>query len=256
MEPINQGYAPPPVVPTISAAAPLVRAAAVSATLSACQLPAQPRAVLNQADVPCCVSCALAGAMEILHPDWPPLAPLFHYFVTRHDNRGADSFGFLFLDAALLTLTNQGICKLASHSPPFTLEGAAVRPSSPAFADAMGRRLVRQGLRFRYQPLVGGSRVALIREQIRAGHPVVIGLTLPLGYPESFLDANQEWLDPLSPARSASHHCVLVRGYRDARQTLRIQDSRGNFPRFDNGCWWMGYRVADSSIIQEAYSLF
>lgn len=254
LEPANLGYAPPPVVPTISGAAFAVRAASVLADLSERQLPARPRAILDQANVPCCVSCALAGAMEILHPGWPPLAPLFHYFVTRHDNRGADSSGFLFLDDALLTLTNQGICKQASHPQLFTPEGAAVRPSPPAFADALERRLPRDGLRFRFTPLVGGSRAALIREQIRAKHPVVIGLTLPAEYPLSFLNTNREWLDPLP--LSASHHCVLVLGYSDARRAFRIRDSRGERKNFDDGGWWMGYRIVDSPAIQEAYTIF
>jgi hypothetical protein len=192
--------------------------------------------------------------MEILHPAWPPLAPLFHYYVTRYDNLGADADGFLYLDKALLTLVNQGICRLDLHPQPFTVSGAAARPARQAYADGLLRRITRQGLYFRYRPLPGPSRVALIREQLRKGYPVVIGITLPHGYFDAFLDAKTEWQDPDNPPRSTSGHCLLVTGYADSRQALRVQDSRGP-SRFDRGCWWMGYRVADSSVVQDAYSL-
>jgi hypothetical protein len=49
--------------------------------------------------------------MEVIHPTWPPLAPLFHYYVTKNDNNGANQDGFLSMDSAINTLTNQGICQ-------------------------------------------------------------------------------------------------------------------------------------------------
>ena len=220
------------------------------------QLPTRPRAVFDQEKLPCCVSCALAGAMEILHPDWPPLAALFHYHVTRFDNQGADSAGFLYLDTAILTLTNQGICQHALHPEPFTPAGAVVRPSSAAYADGSTRQVGREVFRFRYRPLSGPSMAVSIREQLRDDCPVVLGITLPEGYPTSFLNPIKEWRDPANPPPSASYHCVLVVGYSDARQALRVQDSRGHHPSFEGGGWWMGYRVVDSSIVHEAYSLF
>jgi hypothetical protein len=252
--PPNQGYALPLITPTIPRLAPLARASALAANPSSHQLPTRPRSIIDQGTVPCCVSCALAGAMEILHPDWPPLAPLFHYFVTRFDNLGADSNGFLFLDRALQTLTTQGICRLDLHTQPFTSTGATIRPSRQAFTDALTRRLLRQGLFFRYRPLPGPSRVALIREQLRKGFPVVIGFTLPQGYHRTFLNEKKEWQDPNNPARTTSGHCLLVIGYADSRQALLVQDSRG-VAEFDRGCWWLGYRVADSSVVLDAYSL-
>ena len=194
--------------------------------------------------------------MEILNPTWPPLAALFHYYVARFDNRGADPHGSLHLDTAILTLTNQGICQEAMHSRLFTDVGANTKPSHAAYADGITRRLLRHRLRFGFSPLQGTSRLVLIREELGKERPVVLGFSLPMGYPGSFLDARRQWLDPTTPAPSPSNHCVLVRGYDDARQALLVQDSRGDIPEFDQGCWWMGYRVVDDNVTKAAYSLF
>jgi hypothetical protein len=51
-----------------------------------------------------------------------------------------------------------------------------------------------------------------------------------------------------------SGHCVLAFGYDDSRQVLHIQDSQGE-DAFDGGRWWMGYRVVDSTVVQEVYRL-
>src|ERR1700732_5276107 len=41
------------------------------------------RRILDQRDIPCCVSCAIAAAAESANAPWAALSPLFHYFVTR-----------------------------------------------------------------------------------------------------------------------------------------------------------------------------
>jgi C1A family cysteine protease len=74
-----------------------------------------------------------------------------------------------------------------------------------------------------------------------------------MGYPKTFLSSRFEWLEPGVPA-SDSGHVVLVVGYSDLRQALRIFDSRGS-QVFDGGQWWMGYRVADSDVVREAWCL-
>jgi len=192
--------------------------------------------------------------METMDSVSPPLSPLFHYFVTRYDNGGADADGFLYLGDGLSTLANQGISREDLHSVPFTSAGAATRPSTDAYADALTRILGRRGLFPRYKHLSGPSMVAVIREELAQDRPVVIGIQLPMGYPGTFLNSRSEWLDPDTPPRSAAGHCVLAVGYDDGRTCLHIQDSRGS-GTFENGHWWMGYRVVDSSVIQDAYSL-
>jgi len=252
--PANQGYALPSITATVSAAAAVVRAAAIGANLSSYELPAKPRAVVDQSNLPCCVSCALGAAMEIMNPNWPALAPLFHYYVARYEDGGANSDGYLFLDSALGTLTLKGICRSDLHDEPYTQIGAATKPTAPAYADGRSRALGRRGVRFRYVRSTGSSNVAWIREQLMQDRPVVIGIQLPMSYPNSFLNERFEWADPDSSSRSASGHCVLTIGYSDARQAVHIQDSHGA-ASFEKGSWWMGYRVVDSSVVQDVYGL-
>jgi hypothetical protein len=253
-EPTKSGYALPAMNPTVSEVAPIIRLAAINGSLGTHELRYRPQSVLDQRDLPCCISCALSFAMESIQANVPPLSPLFHYYVTRFDKGGADADGFLYLDDGLDTLTNEGISRRGLHSVPFTSAGITIRPTTEAYADALTRALGLRGLFPRYTQLDGPSKVAAIRDEIAQDHPVVVGIQLPKGYPKAFLNSQFEWLDPDNPERSLAGHCVLVVGYNDAKSCLHIQDSRGS-SLFDKGLWWMGYRVVDSSIVQDAYSL-
>lgn len=252
--PINQGYHIPPIAPTVSAAAAFVRMAAIAAAPGTYTLPITPRRVINQNDLPCCVSCALTSAMEALDSATPVLSPLFHYFVTRYDNGGANAEGFLDLDAGLTTVTDQGICSDGLHSPPFTIAGASTKPSVDAYADALARALGLRGLTSRYNSLLPAtSLVTSIRAELTQNRPVILEIQLPVGYRNSFLNPRFEWTDPNAP-RSLSAHCVLAIGYDDGRTCIRIQDSCGS-SLFDGGFWWMGYSIVDSSVVWNAISL-
>jgi hypothetical protein len=254
----GKGFRLPQIAATPSPAAAIVRAAAIQSTLSDFNLPDGARGFPDQGDVNCCVSCALAGAMEIIHPDWPELAPLFHYYVSRFMNNFVDSTGGLALDDALSTLTNQGICQHADHDVdhgnPYTPDESLIPPSAAAFTDALGRRIEFEGLLFKFKHVGGASWSAAIRDELRQMRPVAAGFRLPQDYPDGFLDPRFEWSDLIKAPASTAGHCVLVTGYSDSRQALRVRDSLGR-TRFDNGGWWMGYRLADSGVIQDAYSL-
>jgi len=192
--------------------------------------------------------------MEILNPSWPKLAPLFHYYVTRFDNRGGDAAGFLFLEDGLSTLSHDGICTETLHQRPYTQDGISAKPGQAAYTDGHSRALENRGVFPRYNEADGPSKVAWIREQLKQKCPIILGFQLPVGYPGTFLNRKNEWLDPDSPPRSMLGHCVLVTGYDDSRQALHIQDSRGK-ESFDRGRWWMGYLVVDSTVVQQVYRL-
>jgi hypothetical protein len=192
--------------------------------------------------------------MEIMNPKWAQLSPLFHYYVTRFEDGGANADGFLYLDNGLVTLTTSGVCVRSLHSVPFTTDGAATKPSPGAYADGQSRALGKRGGRVRYREVDVLSRVVWIREQLKQNCPVIIGVQLPTNYPGSFLNSRSEWLDPDQAPRSATGHCVLVTGYDDTRGALHIQDCAGTHS-FASGYWWMGYRVADSTIVQQVYCL-
>jgi hypothetical protein len=243
--------------PSPSPAAAISRGAAVAAHPGAASLRAVPR-IVDQRDIECCVSCALAGAMEVRQPASPMLGRMFHYHVTRFVNGGADEFGRLFLDRGIGTLTAQGICREADHTSVFDAAGVAVRPNRVAFDDALGRRILRQGLRFPYEEVGGTSRAAEVRRHIRENHPIVLTFTLPMGYPRAFLNDEHEWLDERTPPPSSSRHCVLVTGFDDLRGraagAVRVVDSHGP-GMFDGGTWWMAYRILDSARVHQAFAL-
>lgn len=253
-ESVNPGLALPRLTTSATAAAGPVRVAEIVANPSRHELQVKARDVVDQGTLPCCVSTALGAAMEILNPSWPALAPLFHYYVTRFDRGGADAGGFLFLIDGLATLTRDGICRKELHPQPYTVVGASTKPSVEAYADAKRRALRRLNDHARFSPAVGSSKVVWIREQLRNECPVVLGMQMPLGYPKAFLNEKMEWLDPDKPPRTLAGHCVLVTGYDDSRQALHIQDSRG-IEAFDEGRWWMGYLVVDSTVVQQVYRL-
>jgi hypothetical protein len=253
--PASRGLALPLMTASSSLAAAAVRMAEIASNPSSFELPAKPRSVVDQGTLPCCVSTALGGAMEILNSSGPQLSPLFHYYVTRFDNAGANSEGFLFLESGLATLTRNGICSHKLHHPPYTLQGAFTKPTPEAYTDAKTRALGRPNDRARYSSSEGSSKVVWIREQLKKNNcPVVLGFLLPSGYPHSFLDGKLQWLDPDRPPRTMVGHCVLVTGYDDARQALHIHDSQGE-DSFDRGYWWMGYLVVDSTVVQQVYRL-
>lgn len=252
--PVNQGVAIPPVVRSVSPAAGLVLAGAIAATPGSYELPARSRSIIDQQDLPCCVSCALGAGMEVQNATWPSLSPLFHYHVARYEDGGANPAGLLFLDDALNTLVVKGICTYDLDPVPFTDAGAATQPTPPAYADALARSLSQTSVRPWYQQALAVSIAAWIRDQLNQNRPVIVSFQLPTTYPDAFLDQNFEWTNPNKFPASDSGHCVLVTGYNDARRTIHIQDSHGT-GKFDQGRWWMGYDIVDSAQIQAVYCL-
>lgn len=250
--PFRTGAAIRAVAAKVDPAARFGLAAGVAAGPRRYEIPALHR-VYDQGALPACVSCALSVAMESLHPSGPELSPVFHYHVTRYENDGADSDGALFVERGLATLAKQGICRHELHLQPSTDGGAAAPPSQDARDDGLSRKLQRRGRLWPWKIVSGVSRAGAIRDELDRDRPVAITFRLPATYPGSFLDARFEWTDP-SVALALNAHCVLVVGYSDSRAVLRIQDSRGS-GSFDGGFWWMGYGIAESSIVLSAHCL-
>jgi len=238
-----------------SQAAAIARRAAIAGGRGAKDLPGAGQFVFNQQTLPCCVSCALAGAMTLLRNPAVNLSPLFVDYRTRHQfGANTPPNQELALPDALNELYQLGVCRHELYKPPFTPAGALQPPTGAAAADASQRRLKNNGLRKAHEYWVAGSRTSWIREHIDKGHPLLLIFRLPTAYPNTFLDSTGAWTNPDSTTPSASDHCVLVTGYNDLRGSIHIQDSRGS-EAFEKGQWWMGYRVVDSSIVHTACSL-
>jgi len=249
------GLAMPEVVAHVSAAAGLFREAAVNAAYERVELPLN-TPVFDQLGVNACVSCALSGAMGMLDQAAPALAPLFHYYIARFEGGadGADAEGNLFLDNAVPTLVASGMCRRDLHPMPFTEAGASSAPSDDARVDAVSRVQDKPTGRLRFEEAGAAASSSWIREKLRDGFPVVLGISLPEGYDECSRRPEFEWLDPEAPAPSSLRHCVLVTGFNDLRHAIHIRDSRGRHS-FGDGHWWMDYRVVDSPVVLQMYSL-
>lgn len=253
--PSNFGAVLSDVPSPISTAAADARAIAVSASIGSFELSTQPRSVRDQRELACCVSCAIAAAMETLGGAIPPLAPLFHYYVTRFDYGAATANGDIPLDTALIALSVKGICRADLHPYPFTSAGAFARPSPSAYEDAASRALRARGLfGSRYVQASGPSRAAWAREQLARERPLLVTFQPPVNYPRAFLNGRFEWLDPNASTASDVAHCVVIVGYSDLRQSFHVQDSRGS-QSFDSGRWWLGYRIVDSVLTQSIHAL-
>lgn len=247
------GLAMPEVVTPASPASGLFLEAAVNAGYERVELPIN-TPVFDQLAVNACVSCALSGAMGVLDTSAPVLAPLFHYYVAREGGAGADAEGNLFLDSALPTLVASGMCRRDLHPVPFTDSGASQPPSLEARADAEARVLGRPSGRLRFEEAGAAKSSAWIREKLRDGFPVILGINLPERYDQYFQRTDFEWLDPESPAPSTLGHCVLATGFSDLRYAIHVRDSRGKH-RFGDGHWWIGYRVIDSPVVVQMFGL-
>jgi hypothetical protein len=192
--------------------------------------------------------------MEAANRGWPELAPLFHYYMTRYETQnGADANGFLDMQKAKSALEDHGICRETNHRREFVATDAARAPNGVARVDA--RRQRPRGLNWE-RPISGPQWVTSITDELRRDNPVVIRFRMPFGYPRSdFLNALGEWKDPAVPGLSTTQHVALCVENNPTKTALRIWDSQGDKPQFNNGTWWMSYRVANGGAILSAFGI-
>lgn len=227
-------------------------AAAMSGTFPPAHALRGPRGVVNQADVPCCVSCAFATALESLQPGFAQLAPLFHYYFTRTGRMRLPSTAMS--DTSLLeaaqTLALEGICVFDLHEYESTVGNAAIAPTSAARTDGQARRLpfnAAIGVP-RFRRLSDVSREVEWKKALLTGKPIVAGFAVVDGYGPAMRRLDM-------PAKqTGTGHAVAVLGYRDSERAFIVQDSRGEDFAL-GGQWWMSYAFASSAFVQEAYCI-
>lgn len=214
--------------------------------------PFRPR---DQRNVPCCVSVAIATAMEIIDQRRPPseaLSPLFHYHVARTRPSRLELLDFR---TALQAASSIGICRARYHSSGYDADGAALRPSEAAFRDAERQRLVGfdpAQRRMQYESVSRSDAVPACRAALAMGYPVIVGFWMTSAYGE--LSGDQPVHRPRAPEPSSEGHAVVAVGYDDALGAVRIKDSRGT--RFaDGGSWWLPYAALESTLIHEIWVL-
>src|SRR5437868_2689388 len=93
--------------------------------------------VLQQGDVPCCVSIAITTAMEMLNGT-PQLSPLFNFYVARADPTVLVD---ITIEEGLVAASNPGVSSLALHDVPLTAAGAGQAPTTDALENAPAQRI-------------------------------------------------------------------------------------------------------------------
>lgn len=240
-----------PVAPAVTAASSVT--SAVSDAFPPSWSLMGSRRVVDQGNVRCCVSCAIAAATESANGDWAALSPLFHYFVTRTPVMGGSPLQNvdLTLEDANSAVETIGISLNSLHDKTMDLAGMAAAPSQAARSDALSRRLPPISI------LPPASRIVLLGDQNReqewkmallTGKPIIAGIDLPAGYSKAMTRATT------ADGRLGPSHAVAILGYRDREQAFIVQDSRGP-DWFLGGQWWMPYSFAESSFVFKAYSL-
>jgi hypothetical protein len=211
------------------------------------------RAIIDQKNVNCCVSCALATCLEVLYPAYEQLSPLFHYYETvlRFQGRAPSVSDSLEVDQGWSTLASTGICSLTLHQVPYDLSGMSQAPSSEAEADARNRTMPFLVDRYLspYQSIsLELDPVNSMKRALAARRPILAGIQLTANYGAVKL------LDPGPP--TGARHAVAILGYSDAEASFVVQDSRGQ-GWGQGGQWWLPYSVivSPSSILFQAFAV-
>ena len=240
-----------PVAPAVSASTDV--AAAVSSGFPPRAFLRGARSILNQQQVPCCVSCSFVTAMETCNPAWPGLAPLFHYFVARTEqaHAGPSQAINLTLEQGGTVVERSGMSSFNFHSATMDLLGMATSPTDSARRDAANRRLPPISVLppiSRIELLGDGQRILAWKGAILRHRPIVAGFDLPVGYGPQMTQA------PWPAVRRGDSHACAILGYDDAKSAFIVQDSQGP-DWFMGGQWYMPYAYAQSGFVYRAYSL-
>lgn len=244
-----------PIIKTVpSTAAPHLAVALAGLYPSEVRLPGA-RAIRNQQNVNCCVSCTLAVCVEVLHPEYEELSPLFHYFETGFRLRGhapGIGDGIDIIDG-LRALGSAGICLRSLHDPPYDAVGVSSVPSSSAEADGQQRAMPYLPNRY----VDGYTSIDLTldpvgecKKVLAQGCPILAGIYLTDNY-----NTGAPKLDRPGP-RTGARHVVPILGYRDSEHSFIVQDSHGGDWAL-GGQWWLPYTCffSPSALVFQAFAI-
>jgi len=204
-----------------------------------------PRGFVDQGELECCVSCALAATVEVLYGD-PPRAPLFHYHAVR-----AGHLVGMTIEDGIAALRRAGICDQPRHPAPFTPEGARTAPSAEARREAGGWRDTRlrtsESITGPLPQLFDPQREVEWKRTLAEGRPILIEFELTEAYGPGLKRLDR-------PGKGTGRlHAAVVIGYEDRERAFIVHDSRG--PEwFVGGQWWLPYEVALTPLVRRAFA--
>ena len=209
------------------------------------------RQTFDQKAVNCCLSCAIASAMEATDISTPPLAPLFHF----HFAGGQNSLSAgLTVSQAQGTLLRKGICAFTAHPFSISPQDVARDPSEEAVSDGFKRRLIdAESGALRWKPVPDIHPEKVWKRYLIAGFPIVIALQPNQEY--LGLNADNAVLSNNGGPYSNVGHAAVVIGYSDADDSFIVQDSRAGTAFGIEGQWFLPYKLCTSPFLMMAFSL-
>lgn len=219
-----------------------------------------PFAVRDQGDVPCCVSCAVVTAMEILssaNDDPRPLSVLYNYYRARSSIGTLEEIS---IRSGLRAANRFGVCREAAHPAsaglrgPYTRADALREPSWDADSDASRRLLVDVDPSWNtlgYYRLSTIGRAAEWLSVLGRGAPIVFGFSTVGRYREIVAGTTAEIIDAEGDGSGIGHVAVVV-GY-DAPWFV-VRDSQGTgFAR--HGHWVVHRDAVDGTWVAESWAV-
>jgi hypothetical protein len=208
-----------------------------------------PSVVANQADIPCCVSCAISTCLEILNPTWEQLAPLFHFYMFNSSVQGGtvEHFEDMTITQGLNVLASRGLCLYRYYPVPFSEAGAKTPPNDTAMRDAFSRAMPYDNNREvgAFAGLSDNNRVSEWKTALLGNRPIIVGFYMTDQYGPK-MDRLRGDPDPGRP------HAVPILGYREVERSFLVQDSQG-MEFAHGGQWWLPYDIAESTTVEQAY---
>jgi len=197
----------------------------------------------NQGDASDCVADSTTSALELLEIEsglkFVKKSRLFLYYNARLQTQETDKDKGTYIRLAFATLTSLGTCTEATW--PYDLSKIAVRPSWKSYREAFSRKI---NSYYRIDATDGSALVDAIKQVIRAGHPVVFGMTVDQNYMDTGYDGRVAM--PTANRQNAGGHAQVIVGYDDNLQRYIVKNSWGT-SWGDGGYGYVPYGYLDAS---------
>ncbi len=219
-----------------------------------------PFEVRHQGEVPCCVSCAVVTAMEILRrasQEQQPLSALYNYY---HARPRATVLENISIRASLDAARDYGVCWQSAHPPasshrgPYAWGDALTAPSPQADLVASRVQLVDVDPDWNtlgYYRLNPMSYSSQWRSALSRGTPVVLGFHATQSY-LSMEDGSTHELANVAGDSGGGLHAALVVGFDGSWFTIR--DCRGSEFAKD-GQWLLHEDIAATPWVIESWAI-
>ena len=135
-------------------------------------------------------------------------------------------------------LVQQGVCTISQM--PYNQSDCNTQPNSSQVSAASNNKINHY---FKLDPI----NVATIKQFIFAGLPVIIAFTV-----DDNFDANNHpsgWIWNTFGHNTSEGHCVMIYGWDDSKNALKILNSWGPNWGGDNGSFWVDYNFLDNGTV-------